>query len=291
MSEPEHLLPAQNEAGETPIWIPEEKALYWADIINARVFRYDGATGEVKTFEVDFPITAMGRRASGGWIAAAKTGLYFWNPETNGSEFIADPEATTPNVRFNDGVVDRQGRFLIGTMNEKDFEAPDGSLFRLDADLSVHKLDTGYAVANGIDFSPDGETIYVTDMFRSRILVYNYDTAAGTVANRQTFVEVPKDAGWPDGLVVDANGFIWSAHWGGWRITRYDPSGRIEREIKLPVANPTCFAFGGDDLDELYVTTAWFLLSDEERKEQPLAGDLFRIKTDVSGLPEPEFLG
>ncbi len=113
----------------------------------------------------------------------------------------------------------------------------------------------------------------------------------GNISHRRLFVGVPEEAGAPDGLIVDSEDFIWSAHWGGWRITRYDPTGKIEREIRLPVANVTCLGFGGADLDELYVTTAWSGLTKQERKKQPLAGDLFRIKTDVKGMPESEFLG
>jgi len=223
-------------------------------------------------------------------MAAAKNGLYFWDEKT-GHAFLRDPEADTANVRCNDSVIDRQGRFLVGTINEKDLASPDGSLYRYDPDGSLHQLDTGLAVANGIGLSPDGCTLYVTDMFHSRILAYDYDTDTGTVSARRDFVVVPQEEGWPDGLIVDQEGFIWSAHWAGWKVTRYDPRGTIERQIKLPVANPTCFAFGGEQLKDLYITTAWYSLSDEDREKQPWAGDLFRIRTDVRGLLEPQFNG
>ncbi len=291
MSEVEHLVGVQDEVGETPIWIPDEQALYWIDLEGKRVRRYEPASGQTKDWTPDVPVTALARRAGGGWILAAKTGLAFWDHRTNASEFIADPTAENPAIRFNDSAVDRQGRLLIGTANVEQFDAPDGVLYRLDADRSIHKIDEGYAVANGIGFSPDGKTVYVTDMFHNRILAFDYDTEAGTVANRSTFVEVPADAGLPDGLIVDAAGYIWSAHWGGSRVTRYDPDGKIEREVRLPVTSVTCMGFGGSDLNELYITTAWFMLSDEDRKAQPQAGDLFRIKTDVQGLVEPEFAG
>ena len=291
MNEPEHLLPMQDEVGETPIWIPEEQALYWIDIEGRRVHRYEPATDARQDWDLDVPITALARRAGGRWIVAAKNGLHFWDHRTNTCEFIADPEADNAACRFNDGAVDRQGRLLIGTLNEQDLNAPDGCLYRLDPDLSIHKLDDGYAVANGIGFSPDGATIYVTDMFHNRLLAYDYDLSGGTVSNRRTFAEVPAEAGWPDGLIVDAEGYVWSAHWAGSRITRYAPDGNVDREIRLPVDNITCMAFGGANLDELYVTTAWFTMSDEQRRSQPRAGDLFRIKTDVSGLVEPEFMG
>ena len=291
MSEVEHLLGVGNEVGESPIWMVEEQALYWIDIEGCKVFRFCPGTGELKTFEVDFPITSLWRCPGGRWITAAKTGLYYWDSATGKSAFIVDPEAEVENVRFNDGVIDRQGRFLIGTINEKDLEAPDGSVYRYDGGGTIAKLDSGLAVANGMGVSVDGKTLYVTDMFHSRILAYDYDTDAGTVSGRRDFVVVPVEDGWPDGLIVDSEGFVWSAHWAGWKIRRYDPSGKLEREIKLPVANVTCFAFGGEGLDELYITTAWFMLSEEERKKQPLAGDLFRVKTDVKGLAEPMFRG
>jgi sugar lactone lactonase YvrE len=287
----EQVLPIQDTAGETPIWIPEEQALYWIDLGDPRVHRYDPAKGETREWKLDVPITALARRGKGQWILATKTGLYFWDQEMNTTEFIVDPEAGNSNVRFNDGAIDSQGRFLIGTLNDQDLNAPDGSLYRLDPDLSIHTLDTGYAVANGIGFSPDDSRLYVTDMFHSRILAYDYNVQAGTVSARRTFVDVPEDAGWPDGLIVDQEGFVWSAHWNGWRITRYDPEGKIEREVKLPAANVTCMAFGGRDLNVLYMTTAWFMLNDEQRAAQPQAGDLFRIATDVKGRIEPEFAG
>jgi sugar lactone lactonase YvrE len=287
----ERLLPVQNEIGETPIWVAKEQALYWIDYERYTVYRYDPTTGEYQTFEVARAITGLYPRAIGGWITATKTGIAFWEQHTNEFTFIVDPEADTPKVCCNDAVIDRQGRFLVGTMNEQDFNAPDGSLYRLDTNGSLHRLDSGFAVCNGMGLSLDGRTLYLTDMFHQQILAYDYDLATGNISHQRPFVRVPEETGAPDGLIVDSEDFIWSAHWGGWRITRYDPAGKIEREIRLPVANVTCLGFGGADLDEIYVTTAWSELSQQERKEQPLAGDLFRVKTDIKGLPESEFLG
>jgi len=287
----EHLLPVQNEIGETPIWVAKEQALYWIDFERYTVYRYDPTIGGYQTFEVARAITGLYPRASGGWITATKSGIAFWEQHTNEFTFIVDPEADTPQVCCNDAVIDRQGRFLVGTMNEQDFNTPDGSLYRLDTNGSLHRLDSGFAVCNGMGLSLDGRTLYLTDMFHHQILAYDYDLATGNISHQRPFVRVPKETGAPDGLIVDSENFIWSAHWGGWRITRYDPAGKIEREIRLPVANVTCLGFGGADLDELYVTTAWSELSKQERREQPLAGDLFRIKTNVKGVPESEFSG
>jgi sugar lactone lactonase YvrE len=287
----EHLLSVQNEIGETPIWIAKERALYWVDCEGYKAYRFDSTTGENQIFDVEMAITGLYPRAGGGWITATKTGIAFWEHHENEFTFIVDPEAENPQVCCNDAVVDRQGRFLVGTMNEQDFDAPDGSLYRLDTNGSLHKLDTGFAVSNGIGLSLDSRTLYLTDMYHQQILAYDYDFSTGNISHRRLFVRVPEEAGAPDGLIVDSEDFIWSAHWGGWRITRYDPTGKIEREIRLPVANVTCLGFGGADLDELYITTAWSGLTKQEREKQPLAGDVFRIKTNVKGVPESEFLG
>ena len=320
MSEVKHLLTIQNAAGESPMWVPEEGALYWVDCEGDKLFRIDLTSGKHETFEASLPITALGRRAKGGWISATKKGLAFWErgrpgrnrnstlnagetpavqggtpavhkAEGNTFEFIVDPEEGHADHRCNDIAVDRKGRLWIGTMNQKDLNAGTGSLWRLDPDLKLHKMDTGFAVPNGIGISPDDKTLYVTDMFHGKIVAYDLDVDAAKIANKRDFVAVPQDAGIPDGLIVDAEGFIWSAHWGGWRVTRYAPDGKIDREIRLPVANVTCMAFGGPQLDQLFMTTASVFLSDEERAQQPQAGDLFVATPGVKGRLEPQFAG
>jgi len=292
MNEPEHLVSSQNQLGETPIWNPDENALYWADWGGEPTCRVELATGKLTTFPVSVPVTALARRAPGGWIAIAQNGLYLWDPKTNVTRlFVGPPEPDKPEMCYNDAAVDRQGRLLVGTVNMQDPFSPDGSLYRLDLDGSLHKLDTGYATANGIGVSPDGKTVYVADQRHRQIIVLDYDTVTGTTSNRRVFASVPDDEGMPDGLIVDAEGFIWSGHWAGWKLTRYDLAGKIERQIRFPVQHVISLAFGGKDLDELFVTTAWWGFSDEERKQQPWAGDLFRVKTGVKGLVEPAFEG
>jgi sugar lactone lactonase YvrE len=292
MNEPEHLIPAQNQLGETPIWAPEENALYWVDWGGGDTCRFEQSTGKFTTFPVSLPVTALARRASGGWIAIAQNGLYEWDPKTNGYNLrVGPPEPGKPEICYNDAAVDRQGRLLVGTVNMQDVFAPDGSLYRLDPDGSLHQLDTGYATANGLGVSPDGRTVYVTDMRHHQIVALDYDTVKGTVCNRRLFARVPDEEGMPDGLIVDAEGFIWSGHWAGWKLTRYDPDGKVERQIRFPVQHVISFAFGGKDLDELFVTTAWWGFNEEERKRQPWAGDLFHVNTGVKGLVEPGFAG
>jgi sugar lactone lactonase YvrE len=283
----EHVLASGDKLGEGPIWHPGEQALYWVDIEGHLVQRYSPAEGKHDTYDVGLPPTALGFRATGGLIMATARGLATWTPGVGSPRFVTDPEAGKPDARFNDGAVDPQGRFWAGTMSE----TPTSCLYRLDPDGSLYTMETGIQISNGIGWSPGGETMYYTDSPRRAIYAYDFEASSGALANRRIFVRTPEGEGVPDGLTVDSDGFVWSARWGGWRIMRYDPKGRVEREIHLPVACPTSCTFGGEGLDELYITSAWTALSEQEREEQPQAGDLFRIRTGVKGQQESLFAG
>lgn len=288
----EHVLDVQNVIGEGPIWHSQEQALYWVDFIeNHHIYRFYPQTGKSEQFDVGLPVTALGIRSCGGLITTTQKGIAFWDPHTNEFNYGANPEADRPHIRFNDGAVDRQGRFWAGTLNDENPKAPDGRLYRLDPDGSVHTMETGITVSNGIGWSPDGRTMYFTDTFRYTIYAYDFDPGTGAIENRRPFVEIPPQEGLPDGLTVDREGCVWSALWGGWKVVRFDPSGKVEREIKMPVQNPTSCAFGGDQLNDLYITSARLALSDEQKEKQPWAGDLFRIKTEVRGIEEAKFAG
>ena len=291
MNDLEHYLPIQNELGETPIWAPNEKLLYWVDIGSHMIFRIDPKTKEYASFKPDMPVRGLFRRNSNDWLMITDAGLAFWDRSSNTCEFIIDPYEDQPDLQFNDGTIDRQGRLLAGSFNSVQPDAPDGSLYRLDSDRSLHKLDQNLVLSNGVAISPDGETVYVSEMRANKITAYDYEIESGTVSNRRVFVAIPENAGKPDGLTVDSQGFVWAAHWGGWRVTRYDPAGKLEREIRIPTENATCIGFGGENLNELFITTAWYDLSDQQRQDQPLAGDLFRIQTDITGITEPVFDG
>ncbi len=291
MSEVEHVLSLGNECGEGPLWVPQERAIYWVDIPACKVFRYYPASGKHETFTFDVSVTALGLRASGGFIVATAKGFAFWSPPSTQLQTVASLETDRPDNRFNDGGVDALGRFWAGTMNKVRPEAPDGSLYRLEAALSVHKMETGFAVYNGGAWSPDGKTMYVTNTMPGEIWAYDFDAASGAISNRRVFARVPAADGWPDGHTVDSEGFVWGAHWGGWRITRYDPTGKIERIVKLPVSQVSCCRFGGENLDVLYITTAREGMTADQLRAEPLSGDLFRIQVDVKGLPEPRFKG
>lgn len=213
-----------------------------------------------------------------------------------------------PNIYYNGAVVDRQGRLLVDTYGEADIaaadeiRAPGGSIFRVERgrgltadglrapECSLVEIERGLALPKGMCVSPDGSRLYLGEMFKKRILVYDYDTQTGEVKNRRIFAEMAEEEGMPDGLTVDGEGFVWCAHWGGWRVTRYAPDGIKDRVFPLPVSIVTAVGFGGEGLGDLFVTTAFFGLSDEERESQPLAGDLFRVRTGVGGIAEAEFL-
>lgn len=287
MSEVEHVLAVQNRLGEGPRWNGEEQALYWVDIENDAFHRFDPATGEHERCVVGLPVGALGFRAAGGLVLATRDGFAVWEPQTQALRFLADPEAGRPESRFNDGAVDCRGRFWAGTMSA----GPTSSLYRLDPDGRVHQMEKGLTISNGIGWSPDNRTMYLTDTPRNVIYAYDFDPATGAIANRRPFVSSPDEPGGPDGLAVDGEGGVWSARWGGWKVTRYDPAGVVEREIRLPVECPTSCAFGGAGLDELYITSAWTGVDPAYRPAQPWAGDLFRVRVGIQGLPEHQYAG
>ena len=269
---------------------PAQQTLYWLNIApqaNA-ILRWHSGSGKIDRFDFELPVTALGLRRAGGFVVATRDGFAFWQPPGNTLHFIADPEADIPDARFNDGAVDPQGRCWAGTMMP---QRRTSSLYRLDADQSVHQMDTGMMVSNGIGWSPDGKTMYFTDSFRQTIFAYDFDPAGGSIDNRRSFVHTPTEPGVPDGLTVDSEGFVWSARCRGWKVVRYDPQGRVEREINLPVECPTSCAFGGPNLAELYITSSWLLVAPENRENQPLAGDIFRLRLNITGLAEPCFGG
>ncbi len=281
------VLPVANKLGEGPLWNQRDDALYWVDIEGDCFHRYFPKTGIRETFQIGQPIGCLAFRVNGGLLMGLRDGIGFWDWDTQSINIIANPEAGRKGARFNDGRVDRKGRFWIGTLGED----AGSSLYRFDPDGSIHTMETGITISNGIGWSPDGQTMYYTDSPLRMIYAYDFDPASGLIKNRRPFVQIPEGEGFPDGLCVDSEGFVWSAHWDGWRITRYDPDGKPERVIPLPVQRPTSCAFGGPELKQLYITSAWTGLSEADRKEQPLAGDLLRIQTDVAGQQENEYQG
>jgi sugar lactone lactonase YvrE len=288
---PRVVIASQNQIGESPVWSSSENALYWVDVEGKLIQRWQADDQSIRHWKMAEPVGCVGLRKHGGLVGASRTGFFFLDATTGQVTPISDPEADLPDNRFNDGKVDRRGRFWAGTRNFRDHSKATGTLYRLDPDLSVHRMEEGLRCPNGMAWSPDDRFMYMCDTWARRIYVYDFDTDSGALYNRRLFIELSEDAGFPDGLTVDAEGFIWNAHYNGWRITRYAPDGRIDRVIPMPVQHVTSLIFGGRDYRTMYVTSGYLRLCDEDRKSQPTAGHVFVIDALTHGLPEPMFSG
>jgi sugar lactone lactonase YvrE len=282
------FIECQNDLGEGPLWDAREGALFWLDINRARVQRYDPQTKATHIFEMPMRVTALGLRERGGFVCATEKGFYFWDGKSTSLEFITHPEEGKAGARFNDGKVDRAGRFWAGTMDPRNATS---ALYRLDTDLSARRMEEGITISNGIGWSPDNRKMYYADSLRYAVYEYTFDLQSGSISERRVFIQVEKDFGVPDGLTVDSQGYVWIAFYDGWKVVRYTPDGKEDARVALPVARPTCPAFGGPALDRLYVTTAIDGLPERELEQQPQAGDVFVIEAGVKGLAEPMFAG
>jgi len=286
----ETVVAAQNILGEGPLWSVRQQAFYWVDIEGQAFFRLklkrdSDSAGEVERFPLEQRIGALALTDSDDLLLALDGGLARWDAARGAVRWLMENMAYKLPNRFNDGKMDRRGRFWVGTMSQQ----PENSLYRLDPDGSVHEMETGIMISNGIGWSPDNRTMYYSDSGAGVVYAYDFDLDSGTISNRREFLRSDGDAGVADGLTVDAEGFIWSAFWDGWRVARFSPEGEQVLEIPMPVQRPTSCAFGGGSLGELYITSASIDLSDDERARQPRAGDLFRVRLQgVRGLPEPE---
>jgi L-arabinonolactonase len=276
--------------GESPIWCEREQALYWVDIRGREIRRFDPATGEDRAWKMPEDIGSIGFRASGGFVAALRSGFAFFDPKTGALEPLHNPIAGTQDLRFNDGRCDRAGRFWAGTVQEKRVPGL-AAFYRFDPDRRCTRMVDGLTVCNGTAFSPDDRVLYTADSWTREIYAYDFDRGAGTISNRRVFARFAEDEGIPDGATVDRDGFLWIAHFDGWRITRFAPDGRIDRVIRMPVPRPTSCAFGGPDMGVLYVTSACFNLSPEVLAKAPLSGAIFALDVGTRGLIEPRFAG
>lgn len=275
--------------GEGPLWSESRNAVYWVDIKGQRLHRYDLATGARHGWPMPEKIGWVVEREAGGLVAGFKSGFVFVDSETLAMSPIGNPEPERPGNRLNDAKVDPWGRLWAGTMDDGETE-PSGALYRLDPDLTWTRCDEGYVVSNGPTFSPDGRTLYHTSSATREIFAFDL-AADGTISNKRLFVRFQEEDGYPDGMTTDARGGVWVAHWLGWRVSRFNPDGTLDRHVSLPVARVTNLTFAGSRLDRLFVTTASVGMTEEERSRQPLAGGLFELNPSVTGLPTRKFKG
>lgn len=291
MNEVRCMVDCQNTTGESPTWSIEEHKLYWLDIEKSELWRYDPETGETKVWKTPERAASFAFRERGGLLVAFESCLAFWDPETGETTKIKDFEPDLATTRTNDGRCDRQGRFIVGGIDESGKFEKISNVYRVDRDLSIHKIISNVAIANSICFSPDGRVMYFADSPTREIRAYDYDLRTGDVSNKKVFTDFSDQPGMPDGSIVDSEGYLWNAQWGGHRVVRYRPDGTVERVISVPAKNVTCLAFGGNNLDVLHMTTARFLMTPEQIKAEPLSGGLFTVKVNVKGLMEPKFCG
>jgi sugar lactone lactonase YvrE len=273
------------ELGESPVWDDRAKALYAVDILRCAVMHLDPSTGAIQQIaRLDDLVGTIVLRRDGGLVAATGTSVVLLDAELRRTVVAEIPGAT--GLRFNDGKCDQQGRLWVGTMR-LDEAMEQGALYRYDERGLVTMLES-VSISNGIDWTIDGTRMIYADTPTRRLDTFAFDAADGTLSDRRTLVELP---GLPDGLTIDAEDHIWVALWDGWAVHRYRPDGTLDRIVELPVARPTSCAFGGVDLDELYITSARMGLTAAALEAQPHAGAVFVVKPGVRGRLPNRFAG
>ncbi|MBV6288242.1 SMP-30/gluconolactonase/LRE family protein [Pseudomonas aegrilactucae] len=290
----ELIVDARNATGESPVWHPQENALYWVDIPAGRLHRWQ-LDGQTTSWQADEMLACIARSPQGHWLGAQETGLFQLTPQADGrlrAEQCASVEHAREKMRFNDGRCDRQGRFWAGTMQTNMGAEKVGALYRYDPQpggpvlplqAQLHDL----TVPNGMAFSPDGKTMYVSDSHPGVQLIwaFDYDIDSGTPHNRRVFVDMNNHPGRPDGATVDAEGCYWICAIDSGLVLRFTPEGKLDRTLELPVKKPTMCAFGGPQLDTLFVTS--IRPQGVDLADQPLAGGVFALNPGVKGLAEP----
>jgi sugar lactone lactonase YvrE len=271
--------------GEGSLWDPDRQVLYWVDILSHELYVYDPSSGQNRTIPTCQAVGTVVPRKGGGVALALHNGFAVLDLDTEKITPIADPERQMPANRFNDGKCDPAGRFWAGTMDF--FGAADcGALYCLDVDRSVSKKVEPVTISNGIVWSADHRTMYYIDTALDTVRAYDYDIDTGNISNVRVAVEHQNGEGHFDGMSIDEEGMLWIAVFGGWGLQRYNPdNGERLRHIRLPFGQTTSCAFGGEHLDELYVTSAVYGLDDEAFQDQPLAGSLIKIDPGVKGVP------
>ncbi|MBL0923081.1 MAG: SMP-30/gluconolactonase/LRE family protein [Sphingomonadaceae bacterium] len=273
--------------GEGPCWSVRDQRLLWVDINAPELFEWTETNG-LSRHPLTEKICSIVPRDSGGFIGAGHNGVLAFD-DAYQIKHLFNPEAHLPENRFNDGKVDRAGRFWAGTMDHAE-QASNGTLYRIDPDLGCTAIDTGYRVTNGPAFSVDGRIMYHTDSALQRVYAFILDSK-GNATHRKLFLQFKHEDGYPDGMTVDAENCLWIAFWDGWCIRRFSPDGEMLLEVPMPVQRPTSVAFGGTDMDRIFISSASRDLTAEERCGQPDAGGLFSFKPGVRGIAEMPFAG
>jgi L-arabinonolactonase len=278
------------EGGESALWDCEDQALYFIDNFGKKVHRHQPDAGETRTWDMPDIITALALRAGGGAVVALRSGIHFLDLDTGALECVWS--VPPPRAHgFNDGKVDRAGRFMIGASTTNfSHPTPDGGLLRLDANRAVTQLDTGIHFSNGPCWSLDDRTFFFSDSWLKNIYAYDYEIKTGEVSNRRVFFNTAELGGVPDGATVDRAGRLWAAIYGAGKIAAFSAEGNLERIITMPVRMVSSVTFGGADLDRLFVTTIAHDIGGVPPQEG--AGQVYVIDgLNVQGVAEPRFGG
>jgi len=285
------VIDAKATLGEGPCWDERTNSLYWVDIEGKKLHVYDTKKNVDQSFDVGQHLGACVLRESGGLVLAMEKGLYFFDLDTKQITFIADPEEGVSTNRFNDGKCDTYGRFYAGTMAFNGSEGK-GSLYCLHNDLTITTLLSNVTISNGIAWNERKGKMYYNDTGVNKVYVFDYDSQTGGLSNQTVAIDIAKEHGGPDGMTIDNEGMLWISHWGGAKVGRWNPeNGELLFEVNVPASHVTSCTFGGENLDELYITTARIGLGEEQIMKQPMAGGVFKIKTDVTGAPSYRFKG
>ncbi len=273
--------------GTNPVWSSPARRLYWVDVAQPVVHRSDPATGEDTSIALATPAAnvVLSRK---GLLAGLHSGLSRIDPDTGHADVLLDVLQHGGRQRYNTARCDRQGRLWITTMDITS-SRPEGALFRVDPDLTVTRMEGGFLVPIGLAWSPDDDAMYLCDAPRREIYVYAFDAATGTLSDRRVFARVAEGAGRPGGLATDRDGFVWNAQPDGWRVLRYDPGGRVDRIVRLPVPKPIDCCFGGVKLQTLFITTSRLGLSERRLADVPLSGSVLALDVPTGGTELPTF--
>jgi sugar lactone lactonase YvrE len=284
------VLDIRASLGECPLWSVAEQVLYWIDINAPSLNRFDPATGDNVAMPMPESIGSYALRERGGFVVALRSGIWLCDARGTPGQRVAAAPYDPARYRFNDGRCDPQGRFVVGTMNEKR-DADDAALYRLDFDFALTRLFAGMTISNGLAWSPDRGTMYHSDTPARTIRAYDYDAATGTPSRSRTFAQWTGETERPDGGAADSAGHYWSALYGDGRLAQIAPDGTLVAMHPVPAMCPTMCAFGGSDLRTLYVTTARQKRDAAELDRFPQSGGIFSTRVDVPGIPEARFRG
>jgi sugar lactone lactonase YvrE len=291
MTEIKCILDARARLGEGPVWSVTEQALYWVDILAPALHRLEPASGATRSWTMPAAIGSFGLREHGGAIVALRNGIHLFDFASEKLTFVAHPEAAIATNRFTDGKVSPDGRFWVGTMDDRPKRDQTGALYRFDPDGSWHKMVGELYVSNGLAWSPDGRIMYHSDSTAAKIWAYDYDLNSGAISHQRVLAEPTNEIGRPDGAATDHEGYYWSAGVSAGTLNRWSPDGKLERQIDMPCSAPTMPCFGGPELKTLYITSLTHNQPADKLAAKPLSGGIFAIEVDVPGVPIATFKG